>query len=49
MGVEYVVSIYLPERWPLIFGALIVIAIMAIPWSKDKYQGLGPEILRLWR
>ena len=49
VGVEYLVSIYLPERWPLIFGALIVIAIMAMPWSKDKYQGLGPEILRLWR
>ncbi len=49
VGIEYVVSIYLPERWPLIFGALIVIAIMAIPWSKDRYQGLGPAVLKLWR
>jgi branched-chain amino acid transport system permease protein len=49
VGVEYLVSIYLPERWPLIFGALIVVAIMAIPWSNDRYKGLGPEILRLWR
>jgi branched-chain amino acid transport system permease protein len=49
VGIEYLASIYLPERWPLIFGALIVIAIMAIPWSKDRYQGLGPEVLRLWR
>jgi hypothetical protein len=43
------VSIYLPDRWPLIFGALIVIAIMATPWSKGWYEGLGPAILRAWR
>ncbi len=49
VGVEYVVSLYQPARWPLIFGAIIVIAIMAIPWSKDRYLGFGPEILRLWR
>jgi len=49
VGVEYLVSIYLPARWPLIFGAIIVVAIMAIPWSNDRYQGFGPEILRLWR
>jgi branched-chain amino acid transport system permease protein len=49
VGVEYLVSVYLPARWPLIFGAIIVIAIMAIPWSKDRYLGFGPEILRLWR
>ena len=35
VGVEYLASIYLPERWPLIFGAIFVITIMFIP------QGLG--------
>ncbi len=49
VGIEYLASIYLPERWPLILGALFVVAIMMIPWSKDRYQGLGPEILRLWK
>jgi branched-chain amino acid transport system permease protein len=49
VGVEYLASIYMPQRWPLIFGALFVIAIMMIPWTKGRYQGLGPEILRLWR
>jgi branched-chain amino acid transport system permease protein len=43
VGVEYLASIYLPERWPLIFGALFVITIMFLP------QGLGVEILRVWR
>jgi branched-chain amino acid transport system permease protein len=49
VGVEYFASIYLPQRWPLIFGALFVIAIMMIPWTKGRYQGLGPEVLRLWK
>jgi branched-chain amino acid transport system permease protein len=49
VGIEYVASLYLPQRWPLIFGALFVVAIMAIPWTKGRYQGLGPEALRLWR
>ena len=49
VGVEYAASNYLPQRWPLIFGAMFVIAIMMIPWTKGRYQGLGPEILRLWR
>jgi branched-chain amino acid transport system permease protein len=49
VGIEYLASIYLPQRWPLVFGALFVIAIMMIPWTKGRYQGLGPEILRLWR
>jgi branched-chain amino acid transport system permease protein len=49
VGVEYLASIYLPQRWPLIFGALFVIAIMMIPWTNGRYQGLGPEVLRLWR
>lgn len=49
VGIEYIVSLYLPERWPLIFGALIVLAIMAQPWSKERYQGLGPGIHLAWR
>jgi branched-chain amino acid transport system permease protein len=49
VGIEYVVSLYLPSRWPLIFGAIIVIAIMATPWSKQRYQGLGPGVDLLWR
>ena len=31
VGIEYLASIYLPQRWPLIFGAIFVIAIMMIP------------------
>jgi branched-chain amino acid transport system permease protein len=43
VGVEYLASLYLPDRWPLIFGAMFVVTIMLIP------QGLGVFILRLWR
>jgi branched-chain amino acid transport system permease protein len=43
VGIEYVASLYLPARWPLIFGAMFVVTIMVIP------QGLGVEILKLWR
>ena len=49
VAIEEVVSSYQPARWPLIFGAIIVIAIMATPWSKQRYQGLGPGVLLLWR
>jgi branched-chain amino acid transport system permease protein len=49
VGIEYVVSLYQPQRWPLIFGAIIVIAIMATPWSKQRYQGLGPGVDLLWK
>jgi branched-chain amino acid transport system permease protein len=49
VGIEYLASIYFPDRWPLIFGALFVVAIMMIPWTKGRYQGLGPEVLRLWK
>jgi branched-chain amino acid transport system permease protein len=49
VGIEYLASVYLPERWPLILGALFVIAIMLIPWTNGRYQGLGPEVLRLWK
>ncbi len=43
VGVEYLASLYLPERWPLILGSLFVVTIMFIP------QGLGVMILKLWR
>ena len=49
VGIEHEASNYLPQRWPLIFGAILVIAIMMIPWTRGRYRGLGPEILRLWR
>ncbi|OFW60726.1 MAG: hypothetical protein A2133_03740 [Actinobacteria bacterium RBG_16_64_13] len=43
VGVEYLASLYLPDRWPLIFGAMFVFTIMVIP------QGLGVFILKWWR
>ena len=38
-----------PSGGLFIFGAVFVIAIMIIPWTKGRYQGLGTEVLRLWR
>jgi ABC-type branched-subunit amino acid transport system permease subunit len=43
VGVEYVASLYLPDRWPLIFGAMFVLTIMLAP------QGLGVGIAKYWR
>jgi branched-chain amino acid transport system permease protein len=43
VGIEYVASIYLKDRWPLIFGAMFVITIMLMP------QGVGVYIARLWK
>jgi len=43
VGVEYLSSLYLKERWPLIFGAMFVFTIMVIP------DGLGVWILKLWK
>jgi branched-chain amino acid transport system permease protein len=43
VGVEYLASLYLPDRWPLIFGAMFVFTIMVMP------QGLGVYILKGWR
>jgi len=43
VGVEYLASLYVPDRWPLIMGAIIVVAIMVIP------QGIGVLLLDLWR
>jgi branched-chain amino acid transport system permease protein len=39
---EYVASLYVPERWPLILGAIFVIAVMFL---KD---GIGLSLTRLW-
>ena len=43
VGVEYLASVYMPERWPLIMAALIVVVIMVIP------QGIGVMLLDLWK
>jgi branched-chain amino acid transport system permease protein len=43
VGVEYLASVYVPERWPLIMAIIIVVVIMVIP------QGVGVLILDLWR
>lgn len=43
VGVEYVASLYLPDRWPLIFGAMFVLTIMLAP------QGLGVGVVKYWR
>jgi branched-chain amino acid transport system permease protein len=41
--VEWVASLYLPDRWPLIFGAMFVLTIVVLP------EGLGVWILKGWR
>jgi branched-chain amino acid transport system permease protein len=43
VGVEYIASLYVPDRWPLIMGAIIVFVIMIIP------QGIGVMLLNMWR
>ena len=43
VGVEYIASLYVPDRWPLIMGAIIVFVIMVIP------QGIGVLLLNGWR
>jgi branched-chain amino acid transport system permease protein len=43
LTVEYLSSLYVPDRWPLILGGLFVIAIMFIP------NGLGVLLLKYWR
>jgi branched-chain amino acid transport system permease protein len=39
---EYLASIYVPERWPLILGAIFVIAVMFLR------DGIGVSLIRLW-
>jgi len=43
VGIEYLASLYLPDRWPLILGAMFVVVIMLMR------QGLGPMLLNVWR
>jgi branched-chain amino acid transport system permease protein len=40
---EYVASLYVPERWPLILGAIFVISVMFLR------DGIGISLIRLWR
>jgi branched-chain amino acid transport system permease protein len=40
---EYMASLYIPERWPLILGAIFVIAVMFL---KD---GIGVSLMRAWQ
>lgn len=39
---EYLASIYVPERWPLILGAIFVIAVMFLR------DGIGVSLIKLW-
>ena len=39
---EYVASIYVPTRWPLILGTIFVIAVMFLR------DGIGAALMRLW-
>ena len=41
--VEYFSSIYVPERWPLILGAVFVIAVMFLR------GGIAPHLAKLWK
>jgi branched-chain amino acid transport system permease protein len=43
VGVEYLASIYLPARWPLIFGAILVVTIMFM------FSSWGTSVAKLWR
>ncbi len=41
--VEYLSSVYVPERWPLILGGLFAITVMFLR------GGIAPYLLRLWK
>jgi branched-chain amino acid transport system permease protein len=40
---EYIASIYVPERWPLILGGIFMITVMFLR------DGIGVSLIRLWR
>jgi branched-chain amino acid transport system permease protein len=40
---EYVASIYIPERWPLFLGGIFVLAVMFLR------AGIGVSLINLWR
>jgi len=39
---EYVASIYMPQRWPLMLGAIFVIAVMFLR------DGIGISLIKVW-
>lgn len=41
--VEYYVSIYLPERWPLVLGILFIVTVMLLR------GGIAPYLIRAWK
>lgn len=40
---QYYASLYAPERWPLILGAVFVLSVVLLP------RGIGFHLLRLWK
>ncbi|MBW1800158.1 MAG: hypothetical protein JRJ85_05445 [Deltaproteobacteria bacterium] len=40
--IEYAASIFVPERWPLILGAIFMISVMFLK------HGIGISLIRLW-
>lgn len=36
-SIEYVASIYMPERWPLILGCILIVAVMVFPKGIGRY------------
>jgi len=43
VSLEYFISLYAPERWPLILGCVFVLAVMFLP------GGAGVYLARLWK
>jgi branched-chain amino acid transport system permease protein len=43
LSIEYLSSLYMPDRWPLILGGIFVVAIIFIP------NGLSVLLLKYWR
>jgi len=41
--VELYVSLYLPERWPLILGILFIVSVMLLR------GGIAPYLIKVWR
>ncbi len=40
---EYIFSLYIPERWPLILGAIFILAVMFLR------GGVGIRLVRIWK
>ncbi len=43
VGVDYFASLYFPDRWPLVLGAIVIAAIMLVP------DGAGVWLAETWR